>query len=158
MLREIVNEISSHPQLRSFVTSHIIPAIYEIANDWRELQGVDADTKVDNEVWCYNNIGISMYSLKEYQKASDAYLEGLRILERHFGDTAPKYWIYANMLNNVGFANHSLSNFAEAMKYYQLSIDAKMKVENYDDENERQQMIEVSRNHLQICQNEMNKM
>ncbi|XP_077970631.1 uncharacterized protein LOC144425133 [Styela clava] len=73
---------------------------------------------------------------------------GIEVLEKQFDTSALRYKLYANLHQNAGVAHYNLNNFKKAEHHFLQAISAHESAWDYDDENERRNIIQKAQSDL----------
>lgn len=143
-MNEFGKYIDKHPFLHSVISNYVLPSLYDMLSDFRSIEGVPDDIKVESEAWCTCNIGVTHYHLQEYEKALEIYSVAIERMQRQYGPNADKFQILSHIYHNVGKANKDLGKYAEGAKAFEQAIEGKKNAEDYTTKETRESHIKDS--------------
>lgn len=121
-MSEIVEMMAKQVNFKRIAIQHVIPFMYELLADLRELPDIPPDNKVQNEAECLNDIGLAYSAIHERKRALNILKVGIDVMEKQFHSEALKFGIYDRMLKSIGDVNKKEGNYGEALTYFDNSL------------------------------------
>nr|XP_039258196.1 uncharacterized protein LOC120334760 [Styela clava] len=152
----VVQSLANQEQNIEIIKDHVIPLMHEIMKFQQSIQCPNRETKVMAEAKCWCNIGLCYCNCGEYSKFSQSNQTAIELIKTEFGLNLQTYKVYACSMNNAGVAHKKMGNKRKAVELFKLALEAYSKVQDWDDEEEKNRKIELTRANLERIESDSN--
>nr|XP_039258192.1 uncharacterized protein LOC120334756 isoform X1 [Styela clava] len=152
----VVQSLANQEQNIEIIKDHMIPLMHEIMKLHQSIQCSSHKVKVMAEANCWYNIGICYCYGGENGKFAQITQTAIELIKTEFGDESQTYKVYACGMNNAGIAHWGMGNKRKAVELFKLALEAYFKVQDWDDEEEKNRIIELTRAYLESIESDSN--